>query len=170
MNFFYGLIVGLIVGWVIEWIIDWLFWRRGDQQLAEKLAKVEAENRRLEAKIAEDEENLKKLETIERDIAACQEQLKDAELTIDQLRDELNKQASPVPQKVERLERIRGIGAVFARRLREAGINTFAQLAELTPDQIEEIVQVEEWQKIEPEQWIAEAKEFAEAQSSAKGG
>ncbi len=170
MNFVYGLIIGLIIGWIIEWVIDWLLWRRDEAQLGQRLAEAEAENRRLQAKMAEDEEKLKKLATLEQEMAECREERRDAELTIHQLRADLNELAGQVPPKKDRLERIKGIGATFAQRLRQGGIHTFAQLAELTPERLEELVQVEEWQKIEPEKWIAEAKELAEAQSASKGG
>lgn len=61
----------------------------------------------------------------------------------------------------DNLEEINGIGIVFAKRLNEAGIYTFAQLAEQTPERLREVIKPEAWQKIEPEQWIAEAKGFA---------
>lgn len=66
----------------------------------------------------------------------------------------------------DKLEDINGIGIVFAKRLNEAGIYTFAQLAELTPEQIKEIIQPEKWQKIEPEKWIAQANELATKKSN----
>jgi predicted flap endonuclease-1-like 5' DNA nuclease len=59
------------------------------------------------------------------------------------------------------LEVIDGIGPVFEKRFYEAGIYTFKQLAELSPERIREIVKVKGWQKIEPEKWIAEAREYA---------
>jgi predicted flap endonuclease-1-like 5' DNA nuclease len=65
----------------------------------------------------------------------------------------------------DRLEDISGIGDVFARRLNEAGIYTFAQLADQMPDRLREIIKPESWQKIEPEKWIAEAREFAAQKS-----
>jgi predicted flap endonuclease-1-like 5' DNA nuclease len=65
-------------------------------------------------------------------------------------------------QRKDRLEEINGIGPVFARRFNEAGIYTFAELAELTPERVHEIVHTEEWQKIDPDAWIAEAKERAQ--------
>jgi predicted flap endonuclease-1-like 5' DNA nuclease len=69
------------------------------------------------------------------------------------------------------LEDIQGIGIVFAKRLNEAGIYTFAQLAKLTAEQIEEIIQPENWQKLDSEKWIAEANELAakKSQQAASG-
>ena len=61
------------------------------------------------------------------------------------------------------LEAINGIGPVYAGRLQTAGIETFAQLAELTPDRIQEIIgSIRSGHMIEAEKWIAEARQFAE--------
>lgn len=61
----------------------------------------------------------------------------------------------------DRLEAIKGIGPVFARRLRAAGIKTYQELANTPPDQIIEIVKAQPWQAVEPEQWIAEARNLS---------
>ncbi|NJM08292.1 hypothetical protein HC891_22095 [Candidatus Gracilibacteria bacterium] len=57
---------------------------------------------------------------------------------------------------------INGIGPVFERRLYEAGVLTFDQLAQTSPEQLRTIAAVEEWQEIDPEAWIREAQQFAE--------
>ena len=60
------------------------------------------------------------------------------------------------------LQNITGIGPVFASRLNEAGIWTFADLASKDPEEVREIVssgRVENM--IEPEEWIAEARQLA---------
>ena len=67
----------------------------------------------------------------------------------------------------DRLQKIHGIGDVFARRFNDAGIYSFGQLASLTPEQAREIINPEEWQAIEPTQWIAEAKQLAEQSAQA---
>jgi len=59
--------------------------------------------------------------------------------------------------EVDPLREIKGIGPVYALRLYEAGINTFAELAALTPEQLEEKFGVLEI--ADPESWIAQAKE-----------
>jgi predicted flap endonuclease-1-like 5' DNA nuclease len=56
---------------------------------------------------------------------------------------------------------INGIGPIYERKLFEAGIYTFAALAALSPEDIRTIIQPEKWQSIEPEQWIAEARQRA---------
>jgi predicted flap endonuclease-1-like 5' DNA nuclease len=62
------------------------------------------------------------------------------------------------PAEEDDLTLIRGIGPVFARRLNQAGIYTFSQLAELKAEEVESITQVTRW---DPADWIAEAKSKA---------
>lgn len=56
---------------------------------------------------------------------------------------------------------INGIGPVYEQRLLNAGVTTFKQLAELSPDEIRAIINPEGWQNIDPESWIAEARALA---------
>lgn len=56
------------------------------------------------------------------------------------------------------LTHINGIGATYAKRLREAGIKTFAQLAARDVAELRQIAQIKEWQVADPADWIAEAK------------
>lgn len=58
------------------------------------------------------------------------------------------------------LTEVSGIGPVFATRLRDAGISTFAQLAEADPQQISEAAQVA---ASRAEDWIGQAKRLSSA-------
>ena len=147
MNFWVGLIIGLILGWVLEWVIDWLFWRREEEAAAPsravdinlqgKLSALEAEKESLAARL--------------------QEALnREPEVVIQEV-------VKEVVLKADRLQKLHGIGDVFARRFNEAGVFTFAQLAALTPERAREIINPEEWQAIDPKHWIEEAKQFADA-------
>lgn len=132
MTFVTGLIIGLIVGWIIEWVIDLLFWRRDDGVMQQKLDQAEARIKELEAEVA-------KLK------AAPPPQV-----------------PQTIIQEKDNLEKINGIGPVFAKRLNNAGIFTFAELAEQTPERVREIINPQDWQKIEPEEWIEEARQIAQ--------
>jgi hypothetical protein len=54
------------------------------------------------------------------------------------------------------LTQIDGIGPTFASRLYDAGVNTFAQLAAISPEQVQEITHVTG--QGSPAAWIAEAQ------------
>ncbi len=56
---------------------------------------------------------------------------------------------------------IKGIGPKFAETLQAAGITTFAALAQLTPEELEQIVQPAGWQKVDFAEWIAQAAQLA---------
>ncbi|MBX3112113.1 MAG: hypothetical protein KF857_08900 [Fimbriimonadaceae bacterium] len=66
--------------------------------------------------------------------------------------------AVSVPAGTDPLGQIPGVGPVFERRLWDAGILTFADLAATTPEQVLAVIRPEHWQQIEPEPWIAEAR------------
>jgi chromosome segregation ATPase len=79
---------------------------------------------------------------------------------IRELEDELARlRAKP---KVDNLELINGIGKVFAKKLNEAGIFSFEELARTAPDRIRDIIQPKSWQMIEPEKWVLESAAFAQ--------
>ncbi len=58
---------------------------------------------------------------------------------------------------IDDLTIINGIGPTFAQRLRDAGLNTFADLAHSTPEHLREVAKVAEWQG-DPADWITQAK------------
>lgn len=58
------------------------------------------------------------------------------------------------------LKVIDGIGPTFARRLNDAGIQTYAQLAALSPVELRTITKAAAWQG-DPEAWIRQAKGLA---------
>ncbi len=73
-------------------------------------------------------------------------------MLFDQLERELQEE-----QGANDLTLISGIGPAYARRLNEAGIMTFAQLAELAPEKVRKLAHLGEWQG-DPEGWIRQAK------------
>ena len=98
------------------------------------------------------------------DQQSLQMQLAMAEDEIKRLQIRNNEAANQVKlmyEKADHLEDINGIGPVFAKRLNEAGIFTFAHLATLTPERINEIISPENWQAINPAEWVAQAQQFS---------
>lgn len=69
--------------------------------------------------------------------------------------------SSPKVARGDDLKAIHGIGPVFARRLNEAGIKTYADLAAQEPQRLLEIVQAKAWQALDPKAWIDEAGSLA---------
>lgn len=139
MLFWLGLVGGLIIGWVIEWIIDWRFWRRS----VYTTATVEQQGQR-------------ELEAARQEISRLQAQL--AELSWPA------KEVTAALVQRDPLEQINGVGPIFAQRLHEAGIFTFAQLAAATPERVQAALMPEQRQRIDAAAWIAQAQALTHQQ------
>jgi predicted flap endonuclease-1-like 5' DNA nuclease len=70
--------------------------------------------------------------------------------------------SSPATARTDPLEDIHGIGPVFADRLREAGIATFAELARANPDHLREVVSGGGRPIPNVEDWVEEARQRAQ--------
>jgi len=69
------------------------------------------------------------------------------------------------PQAAERvaddLTQVNGIGPTYHQRLRRGGIHTFAQLADASVAQLEEIIGPQPWQNVDLASWIEQAQALA---------
>ena len=70
------------------------------------------------------------------------------------------------PAQRDPLIDINGIGPAYERKLVEAGVTTFAELAALTPERVRAIIAPQRWQEIDPAAWIAEARAFAQKKAA----
>ncbi len=75
---------------------------------------------------------------------------------------ETGRAKDPKPAQQDDLRRIRGIGPVYARRLQEAGVRTFSQLASQSPEALAEVTGVAGGSAV-TRAWIAEARKLAAA-------
>jgi predicted flap endonuclease-1-like 5' DNA nuclease len=110
------LVLGVLIGWLVEWVIDWLYWRG-------QIKGISAENTNLHTENASLQESVRFLEA-----------RKDLRL--------LSSKNIPLMDGKgnHNLHAIKGIGPIFAKRLKESGITTFEQLSQLKPRQMEEIL------------------------------
>ncbi len=74
-----------------------------------------------------------------------------------------DKEVVKVELTTDRLEEIKGIGPVYAKKLNAAGVYSFADLANMRAERLTDIIKPNRWQLIEPERWISEAATFANA-------
>ena len=144
MNLLAALVLGLLIGWIIEWVIDWFYWRG-------RIVNTDRENTSLKERIVVlEEENRKRPLTF-----AAKGNTKSTFLT--------DKDGN------DNFQAIKGIGPAFSKRLHEAGIHTFEQLSQLTPQQMEEILGVLFKRFFAKENNIlAHAKEFADLKAQTK--
>lgn len=127
--------LGLFAGLIIGWVIEWVIdWRfwRSEEQTG-----VDEESR-------------------------LRRELETARLEINRLQTQLTTNAPTELSSADQLQDINGVGQIFAKRLNEAGIYTFAQVSELSPERLQEIIQPQEWQTLDFAAWIAQARTLAQ--------
>ena len=60
-------------------------------------------------------------------------------------------------QQADDLTKISGIGPAFARRLNDAGVTSYGQLAGMTAEEVRQRTELAEWQG-DPDDWISQAQ------------
>lgn len=103
-------------------------------------------------------------EAAQTEAARLQSELIGAETGLKDLQARLDAPPKERPPSRNPLEQIQGIGRIFAQRLNTAGIYTFSDLAAQTPDAVRDIIGPTRGSAMaEPEAWIAEAQQLANA-------
>ena len=175
MTFGTGLAIGFLVGWLLEMAIDYIFWRGGSirMQLRDVEMSLATANQHLGSLDAELNEattsNLalnQALSDANRELEKLRAQL--ATLSIQDARSDTEASRSK-HQEVQpsELEQIRGIEKVYAGKRRESGVDSFAQLVGLTPDDVLEIIQPGPGEHVDAAAWIAHARDLAEEKEAA---
>jgi predicted flap endonuclease-1-like 5' DNA nuclease len=86
-------------------------------------------------------------------------QLVTTDVQIDSLRKEFEAYQRTHP---DNLTVIKGIGPVYQWKLRDAGINTYKQLASADPTQIRQLLSIKKWQRANIEAWVEQARDWAQ--------
>jgi len=168
--FIFGATVGILTKWQWDRRRQRQEKERFDQRLAEAMVKTgqvqmaQAETEDLHEKLAAVEAELFTQQAYQAEQQHLQEQMAATEAQLNQihaLREA--KQIHPVDvSQLDELAEIDGIGPLFARRLKDAGILTFADLARQTPAQICAIIQSDNpVDEIEVNRWIGQAQVLA---------
>lgn len=138
MNIIATFVLGLLIGWLVEWVIDWFYWRGRIQLLAEENARLQKER----SDVSSEEKT-----TLIQAHKKLEEENSGLQLRIAELEDEINriKAAALIGQLLNKdgthnLQAIKGIGPTFAKRLNDSGIKTFEQLAQQTPEEMEQVL------------------------------
>ncbi len=130
-----NVIAMLVLGLLIGWSVEWVidwYYWRG------RIYKVASENAGLKERISSFENERKQSYKPDKGVALT------------------NKAGN------DNLEAIKGIGPVYAKRLREAGITSFEQLAQLAPERLGDILG-ERYKRLfsNQETILAQAEDFA---------
>ena len=140
-------LLGFIVGWLVEWWIDVAY----RQTRALQRALDEKRGQRTGEPLLVFKNLLKEKEE---EIQNLRAELEAGEARLSSLRAALDKH---VEHHSDDLTAIKGIGRVYQQKLHDAGINSYSQLAQMTPERIREIIDAPAWRKLEPEKWIEQA-------------
>ncbi|HID61146.1 MAG TPA: hypothetical protein EYP49_00140 [Anaerolineae bacterium] len=157
-----ALLVGFLIGWLAEWALDLLRWRA-----RARWAGFDVEARIGEEKVVQfgpgeggDSARIIAgyLEKRDAEIHELQARVEAKEAQLDALQARFDEYVQTHPDD---LTAIKGIGRIYQWKLRDGGINSYAQLAQMTPERIREILDVPAWRKIEPDSWIEQARALA---------
>jgi predicted flap endonuclease-1-like 5' DNA nuclease len=73
------------------------------------------------------------------------------------------------PSRQDRLSDIKGIGPVFSGILHEAGIHSFEQLARMTTRELDALLNLPKWRKVDTTDWIEQARQLVAQQRKLEG-
>jgi predicted flap endonuclease-1-like 5' DNA nuclease len=150
--------IGFLIGWLVEWIIDNQYRRM--RELGEAsgpvAVPVAAASPAPPTDISELTQMLRNvLSEREEEVDGLRENLEAREQKYDELREKFEQYAVAHP---DNLTAIKGIGRIYQWKLRDAGYSTYTQLAEADPDQIRQALDIQPWQKTDPQSWIDQAR------------
>jgi predicted flap endonuclease-1-like 5' DNA nuclease len=156
MNPIIAFILGLLIGWLVEWIIDWLYWRKMLQQNQESLKACQDKQKDLDNQI----------KTLITENEELKKQLKQTNLQATAPNQSAEPIVSPTPDK---LQKIKGIGPVIEKKLNEAGVYTFEQLASKNAEYLREVLGAVIERLADEDVIIQQAQLFADQKQSKAG-
>ena len=165
MGLFIGLllvIAGAVIGFISEWLIDEAY--RKNRELRRQLSQGGSTTLALGASLggqAGDSASQTLADFLrqrDEELRELREQLSRADAQLDALRDEFEAYQQTHPDD---LTVIKGIGSVYQWKLRDAGFNTYKQLASADPDQLRRMLDIKNWQRVNVESWIEQARDWA---------
>ncbi len=131
--------IGVLVGWLIEWLIDFFYWRRKWQAgssaadaCRQELEAAEAQNRKLATQLEQRQRHITDLEA----------------------------RLAALNARPDDLTRIEGIGPKITEILKQNGITTFAQLAEMRVDALRDLLEPfgDRFRLADPASWPEQAR------------
>ena len=156
-------VAGAIVGFVVEWLIDEAY--RKNRELRYQLGQrgtgvvAVAASAGAPASAPASETLADFLHQRDEEMRELRDQLEATHVQLDGLSDDFEAYQRTHPDD---LTVIKGIGLVYQWRLRDAGVHTYKQLASADPDQLRRMLDVKNWQRVNVESWIEQARDWAQ--------
>ena len=159
-------VAGGVIGFVVEWLID-LGYRRNrelQQQVAGGTRAMAPQSVIVTGEGQDTSEALAQfLRHRDEELTGLRDQLSEHDRQMDALRAEFDTYQQSHPDD---LTRIKGIGPVYQWKLRDAGFNTYQQLAHADPNQLRRMLDIKHWQRVKVEHWIEQARDWAQKGST----
>jgi predicted flap endonuclease-1-like 5' DNA nuclease len=156
-------VAGAIVGFVVEWLIDEAY--RRNRELWYQLSQRGAPAVAVAAGVggsgpdSASETLADFLHRRDEEVHELREQLSGTHARLDGLQDQFEAYQRTHPDD---LTVVKGIGPVYQWKLRDAGVNTYGQLAEADPTQLRRMLDIKDWQRVNIESWIEQARDWAQ--------
>jgi len=167
-KFFTGLLIGTAVGLIIWYWQKSTSAEEGALAVLDRLAAAEARVRDLEGRLRLAQEGRGASEQPEllsglSDLWGLEAATETTEATGAEVSEAIPEESFEIENAGDDLKVIGGIGPAYESRLREAGIYTYADLAQQAPDDLRAITGLKSWHAADPVEWIAEAQTLSEA-------
>lgn len=166
MSLFIGLLLvvaGAIVGFVSEWLIDEAYRKNREllRQLSQRGGTALAPAADVSGQSSEvaSETMADFLRQRDEEVHELREQISATHSRLNGLRDEFEAYQQTHPDD---LTIIKGIGPVYQWKLRDVGVNTHEQLAASDPDQLRRMLDIKDWQQVNIESWVEQARDWAQ--------
>ena len=156
-----GLALGSVLGFVLDWLIE-EFYRR-NRELERRLQEGQRMQAVLPAAIGDESHSVVSatltdlLRQKDDERSALRLELDAAEEKMLALQKSFDAYIKTHPDD---LTVIKGIGPVFQRKLRDMGIDSFQQLADLDPEHLKRVLDIKNWQRVDIADWVAQAKDW----------
>jgi predicted flap endonuclease-1-like 5' DNA nuclease len=156
-------VAGAIVGFVVEWLIDEAY--RRNRELRYQLGQRGAPAVAVAAGVggpgpdSASDTLADFLHQRDEEVRELREQLSATDAQLNGLSDEFEDYQRTHPDD---MTVVKGIGPVYQWKLRDAGVNTYAQLAAADPDQLRRMLDIKDWQRVDIESWVEQARDWAQ--------
>ena len=156
-------VAGAVIGFVVEWLIDEAYRKNRELQRqysarTDVMLGVGASGGGVSSDTAS-QTLADFLRQRDEELRELREQNVAADNKLDTLNDEFDDYLRTHPDD---LTVIKGVGPVYQWKLRDAGFNTFKQLATADPDQLRRMLDIKNWQRVKVESWTEQARDWAQ--------
>lgn len=158
------IVAGAVLGFVVEWLIDEAYRRNRElrRQLGGRTDVTLALGTSGGGEGSDDMASQTLADFLrqrDEELRELRDQLAAADNKVDTLQDDFDAYQRTHPDD---LTVIKGIGSVYQWKLRDTGFNTYRQLATADPDQLRRMLDIKNWQRVNVESWIEQARDWAQ--------